>query len=240
MARMHGKDARVYLGSRDISGDINNVAPEFSAATHDTTRFSSGGWSEADAGLLSWDVKIDGWHDPVAGGFGRQLESLLGAAGGLLSIYEDRADAIGDNGILFPDAILEQRSQPVKVDELIKLSGSFKPASAGRVGFLAKLLHVLGAEAATGNGASVNNAAASANGGRANLHITATTGTGGTVKVQHSADNTTFADLITFTAAAAATSETREVSGTVNQYIRANHTINASSSLTYVLGFARY
>ena len=70
--------------------------------------------------------------------------------------------------------------------------------------------------------------------------MTGATGTGGAVKLQHSVDNSVWVDLITFTAAAAPTSETFEVAGTVNRYLRDQRTINASSSLTYVSGFARY
>jgi hypothetical protein len=121
------------------------------------------------------------------------------------------------------------------VADLVKLGGTLK--GNGRPGLMARLLHPLGAETGAGSGTSVDNAASSANGGRGNLHVTAATGSG-TVKVQHSTDNAVWADLVTFTAATGATSETKEVTGTVNRYLRANHA--PGTSITYVLGFARY
>jgi hypothetical protein len=90
------------------------------------------------------------------------------------------------------------------------------------------------------NGTSVDNGASTANGMRANLHVTAVTGTGGTVKVQHSSDNSTWVDFHTFTAATAATSQTKTATGTVNRYLRSVITPAGSSGLTCVVGAARY
>jgi len=47
-------------------------------------------------------------------------------------------------------------------------------------------------------------------------------------------------DLITFSAATAATSQRRTVAGTVNRYVREQHTISGSTpSFTYAAAFAR-
>ena len=77
----------------------------------------------------------------------------------------------------------------------------------------------------------------------ANLHVTANTGNGSTtIKLQHSSDNSTFADLITFTVVSAGTqaSEQKSVSGTINRYKRVNVADNGSTgSITYSLATSR-
>ena len=65
-----------------------------------------------------------------------------------------------------------------------------------------------------------------------------------TVKIQHSADDSTFADLVTFTVVSSTTitSEKIEVAGntTVNRYLRVNYTVAGSTgSATPVVAFTR-
>jgi hypothetical protein len=92
----------------------------------------------------------------------------------------------------------------------------------------------------------VDNAAASTNGGVAHLHVTTNTRNGAiTVKVQHSSNNSTWADLLTFTATTSATTTSERIevaAGTsVNRYVRANVSgfAGSSGSATITVGFAR-
>lgn len=242
MARYHGQSARVYLEKRDLSADIGQIEAAPTADTHDRTTFGDAGWRTHDPGLIAWEGSFEAFYDDAAGGIGRQvLETLLGTTGAILSIYLGDADAVGDRGWLGSDAILEKAGEPVNVADLVKLSATLR--GSGKAGLLGRLLHAKAAETATGNGTSLDNTASSASGGRANLHVTAASGTtpSMTAKIQHSADNITFADLITFTAATAALAETKEATGTVNRYLRATWTITGTTpSFTFVVGFARY
>lgn len=239
MTRMHGSNVRAYLGGRDVSGDLATISPMFQAATHDATNFASGGWVEHDPGLASWECEIDGFYDPTEGSIGRQFEDLLGASGGVFSVYDGDADTLGDSGVLFSDSILSKRGQPVSVADLVKLSGSLRPTNGGKAGLFGKLLHPKGAETNTGAGASLDNAASSANGGRANLHVTAITGTW-TIRVEHSTNGSDWTTLAAFSGLDAIGGHTLEVTGTVNHYLRAAHTEDSAGSVTYILGFARY
>ncbi len=240
MARMHGSDCRIYLGGRNVSGDIAEISPKFAAANHDASNFGSGGWVEADPGLLSWDAAFNGFYDPAVGGYGRQLEALLGASGGILSIYEGDADAIGDKGVLFGDSVLESRDEPISVNDIIKLNGALKGSE--RVGFQGRLLHVLGQETISGDTATLDNLASSANGGLGILHVTAITGSW-TIKIQHSTNDVDWVDLITFTqvtAAGGVTAEAKAAAGTVNRYLQITFTEDVAGSITFAAGFARY
>ncbi len=106
---MHGSEVRVYLGDRDVSGDLTSIAPAASADTHEVTNFGSNGWKQNDVGLVGWTASIEGFHDPAVDGYGRQLNDLLGATGGILSIYDGDADAVGKGGWLGSEAILTER-----------------------------------------------------------------------------------------------------------------------------------
>lgn len=101
----------------------------------------------------------------------------------------------------------------------------------------------LSAVTSAGQGASVDNTSGTTGGGVAYLHVSGNTRDGSsTFKVQHSADNSTFVDLLTFTAVSGSTTggERIAVNGTVNRYVRAAHTPGGSSgSVTYTITFAR-
>lgn len=97
-------------------------------------------------------------------------------------------------------------------------------------------------------GTAVDNGASSANGAGATLSVDETLALGGytnwIVKVQHSVNNSTWADLITFTALTAGqTAERKTVTGTVNRYTRVVGSLTGSGSapsVTPAVVFARY
>lgn len=236
--RAHGKDVRVYLGGRDASGDLMSIDPSATRDTHDATTFgTAAGWKRFDSGLYGWEAQLEAFYDPALGGIGRQLESIgVDTAGlGVLSLFDGGAAAVGDAGFLGSEAILTKRSTPIKVADLVKLAATLQ--GDGRAGLHGRLLHALAARTTAGQGASLDNGASSANGGRGNLHVTAATGAG-VVKIQHSADGLSWSDLITFAAASALGAQSIEVSGTVEQFTRVDYA--PGTSLTFACGFARY
>jgi len=105
-------------------------------------------------------------------------------------------------------------------------------------------LHDLTAETGTGNGTSTDNGVATTNGGVGVLHCTAIAGTAPSVvvRIEHSTNNSTWATLLTFTAAATATKQRIEVAAntTVNRWLREVHTFGGTtSSITFNSAFAR-
>lgn len=105
-------------------------------------------------------------------------------------------------------------------------------------------LHDLTAETGTGNGTSVDNAAATTNGGVGVLHVPAIAGGAPSVvvRIEHSANGSTWATLLTFAAATAATKQRIEVAAgtTVNRFLREVHTFGGTTtSITFNSAFAR-
>lgn len=236
MARVHGKSAALYVNATNLSAHANAFSPSKSADVHDVTNFGSSGWHESSGGLAMAAIGVETFHDPAAAAEDIILAALVGTDAAVVTALFDGGDAIGDFGWLLGAASLESYEATVNVADMIKKRGQFRGSgSAGR----AVLLHVLGAETASADAASVDNAASSANGARANLHVTAINGGTWTVKVQHSVDNAVWADLITFTNVTATTQESVAVTGTVNRYLRCSLTKSGGTSVTFALACAR-
>jgi len=105
-------------------------------------------------------------------------------------------------------------------------------------------LHDLTAETGTGNGTSVDNLVSTNNGGVAHLHVTAIAGAAPSVvvKIQHSTNGSTWADLQAFAASVAASTQRIEIAaGTlINRFLRVVQTFGGTTtSVTYNLSFAR-
>ena len=87
----------------------------------------------------------------------------------------------------------------------------------------------------TTNGTSVNNGASSSNGALAHLHVTATSSGSWTLKIQDSANDADWADLITFASdGSTVTAEAKDVTGTVDQYVRFQATRSAGTTSFWV------
>ncbi len=82
-------------------------------------------------------------------------------------------------------------------------------------------------------GAAIDNGASTAFGAQAYLHVTAITGTSVDLKVEHSADNLSWATLIDFGSVAAISAQRGTVAGTVNRYVRATSGTGTFSSVTF-------
>lgn len=240
MARMHGKDVRVYLDGRDISGHIAQVTTEANVETHDVTTFASSGWKESTSGLYGWSGTLEGFYDSASTGFTDQLQDAVGSTGtgdAVLSWFDGGADAVGEVGFLGSEAVLSQLQTPVSVADLIKVTATLQ--GNGRAGAKGRLLHPLSSSTAGSTGATVDNTAETAGGGRGTLHVTAVTG-GWTWKVAHSSDDTSWSDLITFTNSSSTGAETIEVAGTVKRYLRYSLTTSSAGVADWLMGFARY
>ena len=128
------------------------------------------------------------------------------------------------------------------IGDIVQASAEFQSSESVEHGVI---LSAGTAVSATGNGTGVDHGAATTNGGAGFLSVPTNTRNGNiTVKIQHSADNSTYADLVTFTvvSSTSTTSERIEVAAgtTVNRYLRVNYTVAGSSgSATPVVAFTR-
>jgi hypothetical protein len=202
------------------------------------TTFASGTAREHMPGLISGTLSAEGFFDASTGGSEDVLRAALGSATKkITSVFDD--NSVGSEAKLL-NADETKYASTIQPAQLKQINGEFVSNDGGIESGV--VLHELKTEAATGSSASVDNSAASTNGGVAHLHVTAISGAGAsiTVKVQHSVDGSTWVDLVTFTAATAATQERIEITGTVYEFLRATRAMSGTTpSVTHAVAFAR-
>lgn len=216
-----------------LLGSLARTALRSAEATVRVEMLDASTWADAartwQPGLREAEVSVVALDDLGAGNFPTQPLSLC-----------PEGDATqGLPALLLGTYTAEEVRRVSGPGELVERTWRF--ASDDRPG-LGYVLLPRAARTTSGNGTSKDDTASSSNGATAILHCTAASGTSPTlaVKVQHSADNSTWADLITFTTLTAAGAERKVVSGTVNRYVRAIWTIGGTSpSFTFAVTFAR-
>lgn len=235
MAKRTGIGDRLYLGSYDLSGDVGAIQ---SIASPRTVLNVTGIASDAFERLLAL---ADGsmafnsfWND--AGSY-PALSALpttdvivtyatgtaIGdAAAGLVAKQSEQSGDRGADGSLVLATTAVANGSPVEWGVLI---------TNGKQTF-----------ASSGTAAPVDHGAATAFGASAYLHVFSIASGTATVKVQHSSDNSTYADLITFTAASAATFErktTAAITTSVNRYVSVTIT-GTFTDLVCAVNFHRF
>lgn len=232
---INAKNSRLLLNETHVSGQIKGWSVSHQRDYGDATTILDDGWRGVP-GLLSGNMTINGLFDSTVGGLYQEVASCVGVDNSALVTVLPDGFTIGKPALMAVTDI-EGFEVPATNSDLVSLTVNGTADDGVDMGVS---LHALTAETTSTNGTSVDNAASSANGGIAALHLTAYSGlTNIVVKVQHSTDNSVWTDLITFTTATAVTSERKTIAGTVNRYTRALWTVSGAGSATFVVAFAR-
>lgn len=231
----HGKGTVVLADSTDISTYFNSVSVTNEVETTDTTTFGSTSKSYI-VGHKDGTVSLEGLFDGSANAIDSILNTAIGG-GPVMSVSGDGA-GVGRRAILLDS---EETSYEISspLTEVVAITAEALANGGLDYGVW---LACQSAITTTLTGTSVDNGAASSNGGVAHLHITANANSGTTVaKVQSSADNSTWADLVTFTTVAIGTKayQRSTVSGSVPRYLRCLVTPAGAGSLTVSIAFSR-
>lgn len=241
MAFVHGKNTTVLFKATDLSRFFNDSTTSRSVETAETTTYQADESAKSYiVGHADGTISLSGLFDGDVGAVDDVLTTQLGVDGVNPVLVAPAILSIGLRGHI---ADVDQTSHEVAnpIADVVSTSAEFQ--ATGGIGS-AVVLHALGAETSSTNSASVDNAASTAQGGVAQLHVVANTRNGVvTVKVQHSSDNSTWVDLATFSNVSASTTTSERVSvavGTVNRYLRAISTVGGSTgSISYAVAFAR-
>lgn len=235
----HGKSAAFYKGSYNLSGMSTNLTLAQNVATAEKTCFGDSAQSHA-AGVPGWQATVSSlWDDTTTTGTADVYTAALGT-GGVISFYP-AGTTIGYRGrggqseLETDFAVTSPVAGMVTAEVTLKGNGALEG------------LRCLGASSSTVTASAaftgVDYSASSTSQTLAGyLHVTAIAGTDPSVAVviQESSDNTTYTDLLSFTAATAVTSERKTTSSSVARYVRAKYTPNASTtSFTLAVGFHR-
>lgn len=235
MPRSHGKDTRVLVNNAHLSVSISGWRYEHRRLLSDVSVLTSNG-EQFIPGQLGGSLGINGVFDSAVGDIVATMNTAATTEGGLLITAFPETPAVGSFAV-FGEGNISARDYPAPVKDAVRVDITGTPNDGLDMG---RTLHVLGAETADGNSTNVDNAASSAGGAVATLHVTVYTGfTNVVFKVQHSPDNSAWSDLITFTTVTGTTWQRSAVTGTVNRHLRAFWDVTGSGSATFAMVCAR-
>lgn len=241
MPFIHGKNTAVLYRASDLTAFFNDSSVSRAVETGETTVYgAASGAKTYIVGLQDATVSLGGLYDGAV----NQVDAIL--AGALIQqqsnplLVSPAGLAVGNRASM-TDCTQTSYEVSSPVADVCTITAEFQTTGATETG----IILATGAISATTNGTSVDNLGSSNTGGNAQVHVTANTrSTTSVLKVQHSADNTTWADLVTFATVAigGTTSERIAVASgtTINRYLRAQSTLTAGTgSITVHIAFAR-
>lgn len=238
MAFQHAKSTVVLWDEFNLSGYFDDLKIMQDLDTAKTTTFGSA-FKTILAGMKDGSLSASGLFDPLTGASDEVLAARLAAsATPIITASREAMDAVGDRAELLTGMETKYEISG-KVDSAVAVSVSVQANGGVDRGVV---LHALEAETVDANEASVNNAAATTNGGVAHIHCTAFSGLTGCVNyIEHSTDDSTWVTLVTFANLTAVGKERVVVAAgtTVRQYLRARTDVTGSGSITYAAAFAR-
>jgi hypothetical protein len=235
----HGKSVKVFVNEFDFSSYFNDVSASTTVETAETSTFGSSA-KEYIPGLMDGTVSLSGLFEGTADtGTDDFFSTVLGGATKQKVIVATEGHGLGGRAVMLEsDATSYEVSGAIA--DVVQASAEFQSSEGVEHGVI---LSSGSAVTATGNGSSSDNGASTTNGGVGYVSVPANTRNGNvTIKVQQSADNSTFTDLVTFTVVSSATktSERVEVTGTVARYLRVSYTVAGSTgSATPIVAFSR-
>jgi len=251
---VHGKGTEVYLDEFVMSSYFNSTDVTLTNETAEVTSFSDSSKAYI-LGLADGTLSMSGMWTQDTDGSDEELHAILGSASAANITIAEAGGTIGNRATIARcDEVNYSISNPVA--DVSTITADFQGTSNS--GTLGTMTYGItgGVQLTTGSSidynalgalTGVDGAASSSAGGAALLHVPTNSVAGGvtTIKVQHdsASDFSSAADLISFTAVAAATKTSEMVvcSGTVNRYVRATaSTAGSSGSITFMVSFARF
>lgn len=236
MARIHGKDGLILLNASNVGAQTNRWT--FAHKRNYTMAACIGDSGERwDPGLISGTVTHNGFIDTTAG-LRTIAASSINVDDSVVSTIAPAGNTV-NNMAFMAVADLASFTVDAVVTDTTPIVINSQPDDGVDIGFL---LHALVAETADGNGTGLDNTALTSAGAVANLHVTAYSGfTSVVFKVQHSTDNSVWADLITFTTVTGLTQERLKTTSTttVNRYLRSFWDVTGAGSVTFAIAAAR-
>jgi len=236
----HGKITTVLSDDFDLSTFLNSATMSQSVDTPETTTFGSSDRSYI-VGHNEGTISFEGFFDGTTASADSIFHAALGNTTDKVVTVSTDSTSIGGRTVL---ASASSTSYEISSPLTDVVSVSAEAIADGGLDSGVWLICQT-AVSTTTNTTGVDNAASSANGGVAHLHVTTNARTATTViAVQHSADNSTWADLAVFGTVGIASKdyERYEVASgtTVNRYLRTRTTIaTGTGAITRSVAFSR-
>lgn len=242
----HGKKTKVLINEAEFTQYFKEYSAGVSMDTAETSAFGSEVKTYVQ-GMSAGTLSLSGMFDGSAGAVDQELSESIGATSeSVITIAPTGSFAIGKRVV---SGVAWQGSYQISgsVGDIVGVSAEFAGSGGFQSGVsLADLTSAIGV---TTTNTAVDNTVSTAKGAVLGLHLFPNTfNHATTIKVEHSADNVTFATLATFDAVAAgATSAQHRIvptGTTINRYVRAVATLAtsataASGTVSYTVSLVR-
>lgn len=234
--KVHGRNFRMLVDQYSLSPYFNSASISLSCDLSETQTFGQN-WKRREVpGLRDGSVSLAGFLETGAGASEAVLRAALNDSDGQIFTLAPYGLAIGSL-VELGQMVEGSYNVTTAENDVNQASAEFQAEGGLDLGVA---LHDHTAETAIGDYTSVDETAATSEGGVGHLHVTAFTGTNATFKVQHSTDNVVWVDLIAFTQVTAVGAQRIEVAGTVNRYVRGQMSAATGlTSTTFSIAFAR-
>lgn len=243
MAKYSSKDCVLLIDGYNVLGLTTAVSHSAEALTEETTGLGVTAAEHEYLGIQKTELSQEGFYDDASGATNEALNEKQGEERVLCLGFE--GNTIGQDFNGFKGAMQTKYDRIASRGKLHRANAAYIGSGVNEDG---QILHALTARTANGNtqASSVDNGAASADGGAAYLQVSALTLGGYTnvvITVRESADNVAWSNLQAFTAVVASpTAERIAVTGAVKQYLAVSYSFTgagAAPSITFFVGFAR-
>jgi hypothetical protein len=231
-----------FVGSADLSGDVGAISSIASPrAIIDVSAINKSGY-ERLLGRADGSMAYNAFFNPAAGQAHPVLSAVGTVAGTVNAVVSYfHGSSVGDPAVSVSGKNTDYQTA-VAMDMSIGVTAMTSAGASVPVEWGEMLTTGKQTFASSGTATKFDNGASSAFGGAGYLHAFSIASGTATVKIQHSSDDSTYADLITFTNVTAATSErvaTAAITTTVNRYVRVNAT-GTFTNLVAAVNFVRY
>lgn len=227
--------SRVLVNGKAVSATISGWTVTHQRAASEVSTLPDGG-ARFVPGLMSGSITLRGPQDSV----GQDLHAQIAAAIGVDNAFLASIFPYGTDIGAFAMSILGDPSEFAVDAQVADAVGYSLTAVADESADMGFVVHGLAAETADGNGTTVDRGVGSATtgGGVGRIDVTAYAGlTSAAIKIQHSTDNSVWADLITFTSVTAVGAERKFLAPgtTINRYVRAVTDVTGTGSVTFLV-----
>jgi len=239
-----GYGIRVYANEFDVSGNVAGVNAQHQRATSDVTVVTSTGGMNFVPGLMAGSMALRGPSDSSSD-LQAEILAAVGVDNNLLITALPDGTAVGKPAMFILADVGEYTMDAAVADAL----GYVVTATADESVDMGYVLVAPTAITADGNGTAVDRGtslgpgpvANTTGGATASLHVSAYSGFSSVaLKIQHSTDNSSWSDLVSFTSVTAVGWQRIQVArGTqINRYVRAVTDVTGTGSITYLMAFA--
>ena len=238
MAFLPGYASKIYVNEKAVCATVSSWSAQHQRAVSEVTAMCQTAGNAATSyvpGLMSGTLTMAGPQDSVGQNLHAEIAGAIGSDDALQVTLLPDGDTIGKwaiFGVFDPT----EWTNDANVADAVGFTLSAAADKSIDQGFV---IHGHGAETADGNGTAVDRVlpTSSTGGMFAVLHVTAYSGlTSAALKIQHSTDNSVWADLVAFTSVTAVGNQTAEVAAgtTINRYLRVVTDVTGTGSITFL------